>query len=93
MMCICICIAEPIIYKAHDFRIHVGSCFHIHIPQLLLYIQYTVICKKEHAGVYVFTSAKCEGGDGVDGEVVKVTEGDQSLCPASLIAWRKKHDG
>ena len=34
----------------------------------------------------VYTSARCEGGDGGDGEVVKVTEGDQSLCPALLTA-------
>jgi hypothetical protein len=32
------------------------------------------------------TSARCEGGEGGDGEVVKVMEGDQSLCPASLTA-------
>lgn len=36
--------------------------------------------------VRMSTSARCEGGEGVEGEVVKVTRGDQSLCPASLIA-------
>ena len=34
----------------------------------------------------VCTSARCEGGEGGDGEVVKVTVGDQSLCPALLTA-------
>ena len=41
-----------------------------------------------HICFHVYTSAKCEGGEGVEGEVVKVTDGDQSLCPASLNACR-----
>ena len=38
------------------------------------------------------TSARCEGGEGVEGEVVKVEVEDQSLWPASLTACRIRFD-
>lgn len=37
--------------------------------------------------VHGLTSVRWEGGDGGEGEVEKVREEDQSLCPTAETAW------
>ena len=55
----------------------------------LYYVTCIILLSDEGRVNMYATSARCEGGEGVEGEVVKVTDDDQSLCPASLTACRK----